>query len=342
MAFPFLLVCNFMEKLVIIGGGVAGLSCLNAFLDRGISPLLLEGSTIGSPKMCGEFLAPSIIAQLQEWGIGRIQSIKQVRFDAVTCSFPRAAGAYARHDAELGLAARAKKQGARIVEQARINNIIPATQHSPYIMSLVSGEIIEAQDVIIASGGFSKMTKSSKYVGFKTHIPQVIEPETLLMFSLAGGYLGIVPIGPEKSNLTCLIKSRAIEKVGSCKAFLHAFMPDLKPLDWLEGPAPAFGLKTIPNWPHAYWIGDAFASIHPAIGYGFGHGVSSALLAADYYLKHDPEGFHQALRQTIRPKRIMGAYMHQLLQRPRLCHLVSPLIQDRPRMLHHLLHILDY
>ncbi len=332
-----------MEELVIIGGGVAGLSGLNALLDNHISPLLLEASTIGTPKMCGEFLAPPVMDQLKKWGIGPMQSIKQARFNDLQCSFPREAGGYSRHDAEIELAARAKKLGGRIIEQSPIQTIIPATQNSPYILHLNSGETIEARDVIFASGKFSQTAATSTYVGFKTYIPQVIQSETLLMFSLAGGYLGIVPVTDDMSNLTCLVRRDEVEKAGSCKAFLESIHPSLgAKTGWLEGPAPTFSPKTIPNWPHAYWIGDAFASIHPAIGYGFAHSIISALLAVEYYLKQDPVGYHQALKKLMRPKRIIGKTMHHLLQKPRLCSVVSPIFERNPWITHQLLSTLGY
>lgn len=346
-----------MEELVIVGGGVGGLSCLNALIDRGFSPLLIESSTIGSPKMCGEFLAPPVMSQLRQWGIGPMQAIKQAQFfgthHALTLAFPREAGAYARHDAELQLAARAKSQGGRILEQSPIRDITPATPHTPFILHLTSGHEIQARDVIFATGKFSQQTNASMYVGFKTHIPHVYQSETLLMYSFSGGYLGIVPVGSELSNMTCLVKRDVIDKFGSCRAFLnqldsHVGWAKAQPiyfsetLDWLEGPAPAFGMKIIPKWPHAYWIGDAFASVHPAIGYGFAHSVSSALMAADYYLKRDPIGYHQALTRLMRPKRIIGKCMHHVLQKPRLVSAMSSLFGAAPGLSHQLLKTLDY
>lgn len=339
-----------MEKLVIVGGGVAGLACLNALLDRHVSPLLLEASTIGSPKMCGEFLAPPAMAQLNAWGIGPMQSIKQAQFfgatQSVRFSFPREAGAYSRSAAEVELAARAEKLSGRIIEQSPIKNIIPATNTTPYHLHLTSGEMIQARDVIFATGKFSQsntFNMASPYVGFKTHIPHVMQPETLSMHSLAGGYLGIVPVTRDTSNMTCLIRRDRVEKAGSCKEFLVSLFPQAdKNIDWLEGSAPPFGIRIIPNWPHAYWIGDAYGSIHPAIGYGFAHSITSALLAVDYYLKQDSIGYHQSLKRMMKPKCIIGTCMHHLLQKPRLCSAISPLLGNNSWMSSRLLTLLGY
>src|SRR6202012_233439 len=152
MALSFLLVCDLMEKVIIIGGGVAGLSCLNALIDQGLSPLLLEEKTIGLPKICGEFLAPLASLQLQTWGIGPIQCIKKVSFlvnhRQNEMSFPNPAGAFSRSEAELGLAKRARNKGGRILEQIRIKKIHPPLNHSPYTIDLESGEQILAQSLI--------------------------------------------------------------------------------------------------------------------------------------------------------------------------------------------------
>ena len=362
-----------MERVVIVGGGVAGLSCLNALLDNQVFPLLLDASAIGSPKMCGEFLAPKIIARLKQWGIGPLQPIKRAHFYGssrrMTLAFAREAGAYSRHDAEMQLAARARRLGGRIMEGASIQTITPATHNTPYLLQMTSGDTIQAEDVIFAAP-FSRLREkgpegrmrtssggnqahSSIYMGFKTHVAQVIQPETLLMYSLKDGYLGMVPVSKEISNITCLVKREAVEKAGSCTAFFTRLLQDdprfkesglsftLPALDWLEGGAPAFGVKTIPNWPHAYWIGDALLSIHPAVGHGFAHAVSSACMAAEHYLHRDAVGYHQSIQRKLRPKRILGQCMHQLLQKPRLCNMLSPMLGANAWMVDPVLKLLD-
>src|ERR1700722_17562931 len=98
-----------MEEIVILGGGVAGLCCLNGFLDRGIYPLLIERGAIGSGKLCGEFLAPDAVELLEKWEIGPIQKLDEISFSAKgsKLSIKRRAGAMARSVVELQLAERA-------------------------------------------------------------------------------------------------------------------------------------------------------------------------------------------------------------------------------------------
>lgn len=356
------LACGVMEELVIIGAGVSGLSCLNALLDRHVSPLLLDASMIGTPKLCGEFLAPNAAIQLQDWGLRSIESIKKVCFFSektlLDVTFTQHAGAYSRHDAEHALAVRAQKLGGRIQERVPIKRIIPAHHNQPHVLELDNGDVVFARCLIVATGKLSYEPQSSfkttPYIGFKTHIPLVLASETLQMHALLGGYLGIVPVSPTVSNLTCLVQRRLFEAAGSCSDFLMGLMatcPRLQDsldtltvssLDWLKGDAPRFGIKTTPPWPQTYWIGDAYASVHPAIGYGFGHAVNSALMAAKHYVNHDVSGYHQAIYRQLRPKRTTGLMLHHVLQTPWACRWLSRVANSVSWLTPHVLKRLDY
>jgi len=334
-----------MEKVIIIGGGVAGLSCLNALIDQGVSPLLLEEKTIGLPKVCGEFLAPLAALQLQKWGIGPIQSIKKVCFlvnnKQTDIPFPHPAGAFSRMDAEFGLAKRAYDKGGRIREHIGIKKIVPPSNHSPYVIDLESGEQILAETIIIATGKLNPSTSpiAFPYQGFKIHVPVVLHPETLFMSHYAGGaYFGLVPINAETSNLTCLAQRKVIEKWGSCRAFFQHLIqvtPLLKEMDissiqWLEGKAPEFKAQAIPDWKNAFWIGDALASFYPAIGYGFAHSVNSALCAAHFYLHGDVVLYNQFIKNEIKHKLWLGKLMHYSFMHPSISGFLLSLTRTYP------------
>jgi flavin-dependent dehydrogenase len=339
-----------VERIVIVGGGVAGLSCLNALLDQGVSALLLEAAIIGTPKMCGEFLAPPAVAQLGKWGIGPIQVIKQASFFAKQAAwdlpFPHPAGAYARDALEVQLAARARNLGGRILENSPIQKISPAIGDAPYTVCLASGEVFQAETVIFATGKFGQQgiqNGASPYYGFKIHLPLVVKPETLLMYSQPGAYFGIVPISETVSNCACLVRRNVIENNdGSCKQFLSRLIDengslrevfervDINSLVWLEGRAPQFGLRQIQDWPRAFWIGDALASLPPAIGYGFAHSVESAVMAAESYGENKARKYRRRAIRLIRPKLRMGKLMHRLMLRPGWGRWLFPFLRRNP------------
>jgi flavin-dependent dehydrogenase len=347
-----------MEEIVIVGGGVAGLACLNALLDHAVSPLLLEGQRIGTPKMCGEFLAPPALSLLELWRINTWQPIHEVRFysknKSFTLDFPTPAGAISRSEVELKLAARAEQKGGRVREETFIKKIIPATATTPYIFELASGETITAKTAIFATGKWSDQTQTPvwPYHGIKLHFNHVIEPSTLLMFSEPDAYFGIVPVSNQTSNSAFLIKRKCIETAGSAKQYfeeLQTSHPFLKKLsehmeisDWFEGRAPAFQLRDNPAWPNSYWIGDALAGLHPAIGSGFYHGMQSGKMAAAFYLQNNPDGYQKAACKAAREKLFFGKIMHHLMLNPPLSRWALPLLKHTPLLLNNCLKQLGY
>lgn len=361
MAFSISLESYSLEKLIIIGGGVAGLSCMNALLDLKESPLLLEERYIGSPKLCGEFIAPEANQQLERWGIGPIQKIKQVQFNfanqKLTLSFKQHAGGFSRTQAEYDLAQRAIHKGGRIQEQSKIKNIEPPGTHSCYVITLESGLQLQAQNVIIATGkipGDSEKRGTGILSGFKIHIPHILDPHTLNMFTVSGAYFGIVPITPNTSNLTCLATTKVIKQYHSCRNFLYSIMNEnpllesihhsiaLESITILEGHAAHFNKKTLPKWPNAFWIGDALTSFHPAIGYGFAHGIQSALSAAHHFKHADANRYLHTMKQTIRNKIYLGKALHHMLIKPSLNKPLKYLFQSQPRLIYYFMKRVGY
>lgn len=339
-----------MENIVIAGGGIAGLSCLNALLDHGLDPLLLEANTIGSPKICGEFLAPSAVAALVKWGMEPSQRIDQVNFfvknQMAAFQFPQPAGAMARSEAELFLAARARKKGGRIKENCLVKQIIPATAKTPYHFYLEDEEKISAHTVFFATGKLApaKNHPTSIYRGMSTHVPGVLSPATLCMYSAKDIYLGIVPISSTTSNIACLVKNELMEKMGSYPILFRELMKnhaalkqlgvgfDLENADWLQGPISRFGVRELPQWPRAFWLGDTVVGFPPAAGLGFAHSLHSAVMAVAYFFKDNPAAYRKICVQEIRRKLWIAKCLNQVLLNPFIAQWVGRFLQTNTRI----------
>ena len=298
---------------------------------------------------------------LEQWGIPDLRLIHQVQFHHGSrpwCfTLPRPAVAIQRQVVECALAARARALGARIRERSAIQQITPATANSPFRLQCTNGEMLEARQIIVATGKLltPALPSASGYVGFKTYIPQVLSPDGLDMFSLSRGYLGVIAVTQELSNLTGLVTQEAMRHAGGTQAFLQHFL-QTQPLfklsamqrqaavaACLEGAAPGFGRRALPAWPGAWWIGDAIAAIHPAIGYGFAHSVATALIASAGYLQQVRHiGSVPAHRDKLRTILGLSGLMHHLLQRPACFRLLTPLLRRYPIIGRKFLHTLDY
>ena len=263
MVFPFSMASYHMEKVVILGAGISGLSCLNALLDYGVDALLIEGKQIGTPKMCGEFLAPEAVSLLEKWEIGPIVPIDKADFFAagehIQLSFPRLAGAMARSQVELKLAERARRLGGRILENTTVERNIPSTNQSPHIIELTSGGRIEADTVFFATGRFTGASSHQGkplYLGMKLHFKPRVTLSALKMYCFKNAYLGVVPISSDESNCALLIKRHHFREKSVTDYFekIRSSHPDLKAIfapedihhpSKIEGVAPFFWFKEI-------------------------------------------------------------------------------------------------
>ncbi len=354
MGISFSMANHHSEVAVIIGGGISGLSCLNAFLDRGIPAVLIEATHVGIPKMCGEFIAPPAVKLLEQWEIGPIQEIHHVEFRArknkFNMNFSHYAGGFSRSEAELLLAKRALNKGGIIKEKTSIDKLIPATEDLPYQLELSTGEIITTKTAIFATGKFAaqQTAVSMPYYGIKLHFDKIVSPNRLLMFSCLNAYLGIIPINNTVSNCTCLIKKTSSNKILDKNYFYELVQSndglqqifqsiDLNNAKWLVGHAPEFQLKKNPAWPNAFWIGDALAGIHPAIGSGFFHGILSGILAAEYYASMTPDLYHHESILLAKKKLRYSKLIHHILLSPSLGTMVLPFVKKYPGIVNWLL-----
>ncbi len=314
-----------MEEVVIVGAGVAGLSCMNALLDCGIRPHLIEAGTIGSQKLCGEFLSQEALLQLEAWDIGPIQKIQDIALFSrrASLSIKQAAGAISRSDAELQLAKRAKALGGQISENTKIEKVLPGE------LILSDGNSLQPKQLIIATGRIGIPPKQFPYMGLKAHFLHDTYTPRLEMRLFKGGYFGIVPISSTTSNITCLVRA-------SC--YNQAFVEMNRELPYLSSPVGAFGLKKPPHWPNTYWIGDAIASLPPAIGQGFGHAIHSAILASRYLLNNDPIGYRRSLERDLKPKMRWAMLIHHAMLSPAASHIALSLLQKSPQITKRLMH----
>lgn len=325
-----------LEKALIIGGGIAGLTCLNALLDYGISAELYEGLTVGSPKMCGEFIGPQTVSLLQKWDIDLVYSVSEVDFSVkhhhIKIPLQQDAGAISRSSAETLLALRAKRLGGTIIEETFITDITPpSSKHDYFTVKLSSGIEKLAKTIFFATGKLSFMCKPKQhaFVGIKMHFPKPVWLEGLHMYGIKGGYMGLVPISHLQCNFASLVRREVIEQPNYLDGFINLVRKNnpylaeiLQEVDFLNHPyiqvkTPKFGMQKQPGWPNAFWIGDALASLYPAIGTGFTHSMVSALAAVEDYVNKSTQQRQKYLTK-LRKKIWLGVCMHQLMSNPKI------------------------
>lgn len=320
---------------VILGGGIAGLCAAKRLLELGVRPLIIEAGSYPAHKVCGEFLSPSSMPILSQWGIQPIPIYSMQLSTAsknLRLKFPQPAGSLSHFTLDLQLANQISQQGATLYTQTKVLDFIPPIcEGRCHELSLSSGQTITAKHLFIATGripGYTPQKPKIRYIGIKAHFSNLELHSTLYMFSFKGAYLGLAPVEKDSANLACLAAIEQVRLFSSSQHFMQSLI-NSHPLlcnllasgsnlfeGWMEASVPEFGLRSTPDWPHTYWIGDAAGTIPPASGNGLSLAIASGYLAAEFAIQDRWPAFKQAWQTRCRSQIRLAKGLHRLFLNP--------------------------
>ncbi|MBA3237449.1 MAG: NAD(P)/FAD-dependent oxidoreductase [Parachlamydiaceae bacterium] len=326
------------QEVIIIGGGVAGLSAALEFLRLGKVPTLLEAGSYPTQKVCGEFISPESLPFLKQWDINPHPILKS-RFQSgkkeFSLTFPTPAGSLSHLILDPSLVQHSLSLGADIRTQVKVEAIYPKQQQGhKHLIKLSTGEMLSTSTLVIAIGrlpGFLAPLIEPQFLGIKAHFKGIELANTLEMFGFQGAYLGLSPIEEGKSNLACLASIEKVKSAGSVDQFMEKIIqenPHLNELlasgerlfdNWMTASVPYFGFKNTPDWQDSYFIGDAALAIPPACGDGLSLGITSGIMAARYASNQDFVGFKRDYKAQSSSILRAAKGLHTLLMNPKLC-----------------------
>lgn len=318
-----------MHKVIIIGGGVAGLAAANRLTELGICPLVIEGGSYPCHKVCGEFFSPGCVSQLHHWNVHPIPLKKATLrspSNIFNFAFPTPAGSLSHLQADPLLAFYATQHGAEIMTHTRVKSFHPKQANlDVHSIELTNGEWLEAQTVIIATGRIpSHQTEQpqKRFMGIKAHFANIPLENSLELFFLPGAYVGITPIEQHHCNVACLtsienmsdLPETFMDRVMEKHPLLEKYLGEGQLLfNWMTAPLPEFGLKTTPDWKDVLFIGDAAGTIPPATGNGLSLAISGGCLAAEYIAHGRSALFQKEWKKRCASQIFWGKIMHKLL-----------------------------
>ncbi len=354
--------------VIIIGGGLAGLTAAIHLRKEHHRILLLEKEAYPHHKVCGEYLSNEVVPYLRHLGIELPTNIEISTLEFSTkkgrslqLSLPLGAIGISRYALDNCLYKRAKSLGVDVVFCSAEN-----IEYKDDIFT-VKNNLDQEYKATFVIGGFGKrsnldkmlkrefISKKSPWLGIKAHYQWNNFPDHLVgLHSFDGGYGGLSKTETGAVNFCYLVTYDSFQKKQNISEFndlvvaqnpyLGTFLKEAtmvfeKPLSIAQI---SFEAKD-PVENHVIMCGDSAGLIHPLSGNGMAMAIHSAKIASELihaYLKEEQtdrttlEQKYGLLWQRTFGKRIRtGRRLQKLLMSPKISELLFSLAILSPGIL---------
>lgn len=333
-------------EIVIIGGGLAGLTAANLLAKQNKNVLLIEKKTYPFQRVCGEYISNEVTAFLKkedlfpnEVDFSDIHTFQLTSVQGKSVRMPLDLGGFgiSRYVLDEFLYKKAIAAGAEFMLQTQVEDVSFEEKEDNFKITLDNGIELIAKHVIGAFGKRSKIDKSldrdfikqrSSFIGVKYHIKTDFDPNTVALHNFEGGYCGINKIENDKYNL-CYLGSRDqlrvsgnIEEMERTYLWKNPFLEKIwKESEFLfDKPEVINEVNFSPKNPieqHVLMAGDSAGLITPLCGNGMAIAIHSGKLAAESILRfnkreHIEKNYEQAWNSNFKRRLWIGRNVQKL------------------------------
>lgn len=293
--------------IIIIGGGLAGLTCAIHISKSDFRVLLIEKNTYPKHKVCGEYVSNEVLPYLEylgfnpfEFGAKRITNFRLTTHNnkSIEAKLPLGGFGLSRFQFDFQLYQLALKNGVEVYHDT-VNNI--TFESDAFQIETKAHPVLNSKLIVGAYGKRSNLDvklnrtfiiKKSSYLGVKIHVSGHFPEDTVALHNFKGGYCGVSKIENDHINL-CYITNyksfkrykdintfneKVVFKNNALKAIFKNTVPQFKnPLTISQI---SFQTKN-PVENHILMCGDTAGMIHPLCGNGMGMAIRSSQLASE-------------------------------------------------------------
>lgn len=213
---------SYDSDILIVGGGLAGLSLAILCADVGLRTILVEKQTYPKHKVCGEYLSVESVPFLKRIGIDLLSmSLPQINHFVLTsaevsmdCHLSSGGIGISRYTLDNLLYQKAIEKGVDVVTSSRVTNI--NSGGSSFTVQTHDGRTFTARQIIGGYGRISglhtqKQPSKHTFLGIKYHVNKGPADNTIEIHHFDGGYCGISAIEDGKYCLCYLIKAEKLK-----------------------------------------------------------------------------------------------------------------------------------
>ncbi|MGB6151199.1 MAG: NAD(P)/FAD-dependent oxidoreductase [Pricia sp.] len=360
--------------VIVVGGGLAGLTAAIDLSRKGHRVLVFEKKTYPHHKVCGEYVSNEVVPYMNELGVPldadnsvNIDTLKlsTVQGKLIETQLPLGGRGISRYAFDDLLYRRAVAAGAEFKFQ-NVNFI--EFENTVFKVVTDSNETYASDIVIGAYGKRSALDKTlnrdftnkkSSWLGVKAHFELDDFPENMVaLHNFRGGYAGLSKTETGAVNFCYLTSYASFQKEKDIDSFnakvvsqnpcLKAFLSDARAL--FEKPLTIAQISFHPKKAvedHILMCGDTAGLIHPLCGNGMAMAIHSAKIAAglvDRFLigesrnrKALERDYQQQWNGHFKRRLWMGRRLQSLLLNPNLSAFAVSAMISRPALLQKLI-----
>lgn len=304
--------------VVIIGGGLAGLTSGIHLSKFGFKVTLIEKNEFPKHKVCGEYISNEVLPYFNWLGI-EISDLSPSRITkmefstssgkAISCDLPLGGFGLSRYELDYYLSEKAIENGCQIIQDTVIDFRFVDDE---FTIHTTNNLILKSKILIGAFGKRSTIDrklnrnfifKKSPWLAVKGHYIGDFPNDLVGLHNFKGGYCGVSKIENNKINICYLVdyetfkKHKNIEEFQSkiiCKNphLKHVFENSILLFDKPITISQISFEKKAAVENHILMIGDTAGLIHPLCGNGMAMAIHSAKIASELvsdFLNHKIE-----------------------------------------------------
>ena len=302
---------NTRYDIIIIGGGLAGLTCALHLSQSDLRILLIEKSNYPHHKVCGEYVSNEVLPYLNSLGIDPLAegAVSISKFElsnqkgkSIKSSLPLGGFGMSRYAFDHLFYKKLEKEIDILIDSAETVNFeqdqfyIFTKRKKTYTAEFVVGAFGKRSNIDISMKRSFVSTRTS-WMAIKSHYHCDFPNDLVALHTFKGGYCGLSKTESNAVNMCCLIDHAVFKNYTGINDFqkevmganpkLKAFFSEGKPLS--EKPMSISQIsfqnkKPVEN--HVIMLGDSAGLIHPLCGNGMAMAIHSAKLFSEVFLRH--------------------------------------------------------